>query len=211
MKVLLYGASGEVGLRIARELLDRGHEVTGVSRSGSIDAIEHPNFRVVEGDVTDAAQVAEFAAGHDAVASAVGAAGGDPDVLIEGAKALVEGLREAGVDRLVVVGGGGTLRTEEGIDLVDHPDFPEAVRPRSLVHRDALHYLHDVDDLDWTFVAPPAILEPGERTGEYRVGERELVRDEQGESRISTEDYAIAFVDELESGEMVRRHMTVAY
>lgn len=211
MKVLLYGASGEVGIRIARELLSRGHEVTGVSRSGSLDAIDHPDFRVVEGDVTDDAQVAELAADHDAVASAIGPAGGDPHVLLEAAEALVSGLREAGVDRLVVVGGGGTLKTEDGIDFVDHPDFPEQVRPRSLVHREALEFLKDVEDVDWTFVAPPAILEPGERTGEYRVGERELMGEEDGESRISMEDYAVAFVDELEDGEMIRRHMAVAY
>lgn len=211
MKVLLYGASGEVGTRIARELLDRGHEVTGVSRGGSIDSIDHPDLRVVGGDVTDGDEVAELAAGHDAVASAIGPAGGDPDVILEGAKALVSGLREAGVDRLVVVGGGGTLTVEDGTDLVDNPDFPDAVRPRSLRHRDALAVLQDVEDLDWTFVAPPYVLEPGERTGEYRVGERELLRDEDGESRISMADYAVAFVDELEEGEMIRRHMTVAY
>lgn len=209
--MLLYGAGGQVGRRIARELLGRGHEVTGVSRSGTIEGIDHPDVRAVEGDVTDADEVAELAAEHDAVASAIGPAGGDPDVILEGAKALVSGLREAGVDRLVVVGGGGTLKVEDGRDLVDTPDFPEEIRPRSLAHREALELLKDVEDLDWTFVAPPYVLSPGERTGEYRVGERELMWDEDGESRISMEDYAVAFVDELERGEMIRRHMTVAY
>lgn len=212
MNVLLLGASGDVGRRIANELLDRGHAVTGVSRTGSIEGIADDDFSVAEGDATDPDTIADLAAGHDAVVSAVGPSDGDPDVLRETARALVSGLREAGVDRLLVVGGGGTLEVEPGQDLVDTEDFPEEVRPGSEAHRDALHHLQaEADDLDWTFLAPPIILTPGERTGEYRTGTRQLLFDDEGESHISMEDLAVALVDELEANEFVHEHMTAAY
>lgn len=212
MNVLVFGASGDVGSRIARELLDRGHQVTGVSRSGSIDAVDGDDFEVAQGDATNPDDVADLARGHDAVVSAIGPADEGPDVLRESADGLVTGLREAGVSRVVVIGGGGTLEIEPGVDLVDTEDFPDEVRPASEAHRDALHQLQDeADDLEWTFLAPPIVLAPGERTGEYRTGTRELMFDEEGDSEISMEDLAVAVADELEEPSFVHEHMTVAY
>lgn len=212
MRVLLFGASGDVGRRIAAELLERGHHVTGVSRSGAIDGIDDDAFAVAAGDATEADDVAELSEGHDAVVSAVGPGDEGPDVLRDAADALIAGLERTGVHRLLVIGGGGTLEVEPGVDLVDTEEFPDEIRPASEAHRDALHtYQAEGDVLDWTFLAPPMILEPGERTGQYRTDERELLFDDEGNSRITMEDLAVAVADELEAPEHVHAHMTVAY
>jgi len=214
MKVLLFGASGAIGGQIATELLDRGHQVTGVSRHASSDDLGNPNLTTTEGDATDPGTVARLAPGHDAVASAIGPVRGssdNPQELVAAAKALVDGLRQAGVPRLVVVGGAGSLEVSPGVRVIDAPDFPPAWKPAAQAHIDALAVYRTVSDLDWTFISPAGLIGPGERTGTFRIGGDQLLNDAEGNSRISIPDYAIAFVDELEQGNALRRRITIAY
>jgi hypothetical protein len=211
MKVLLAGATGNIGSAIGAELLRRGHDVAGMTRSGK--APEGLDIPVAAGDVTDAATLAELAAGVQAVISAVGPGHGDVDgnPYLEAQEAFTQALRKVGVARLLVVGGAGSLQDGSGQRLVDSPDFPAAWKPDALRQAEALDAYRRVDDLDWTYVSPAALIGPGERTGSYRLGGERLVVDEQGESRISYADYAVVIVDELERGNALRRRITAAY
>lgn len=211
MKVLLVGASGNIGRAIGAELRSRGHQVVGLSRSGK--APEGLDIPVTAGDVADASTVAELAQGVDAVISAIGPGHGDVtgNPYLEAQEALTQGLRKAGVSRLLVVGGAGSLQGPDGERLVDSPQFPAAWKSDALRQAAALEAYREVDDLDWTYVSPAALIGPGERTGSYRAGGDQLVVDDQGESRISYADYAVAVVDELEQGNALRRRITAAY
>ncbi len=211
MDVLLLGASGRIGRRVTAELLDRGHTVTGVSRSGTVEGIDHPEFAAVAGDATDPDQVARLAAGHDAVGSALGPGEDEsPAVLAEMMRATVEGLRRASVDRLVWTGGAGGLEVAPGTKLVETEEFPDDWEPLARAAIDAYEVLREADDLEWTYLAPAAIIEPGERTGEYRTAAGELVEDD-GESYVSMEDFAVAFTDELEDADAVHTYLGVGY
>jgi len=75
----------------------------------------------------------------------------------------------------------------------------------------ALRYLRTVDDPAWTYLTPPPAVKPGKRTGKFRLGGTRLVVNDQGESRISAEDYGVALVDELEHPKHVRQQFTAAY
>ncbi|WP_188191791.1 NAD(P)-dependent oxidoreductase [Nonomuraea sp. SYSU D8015] len=201
MKILLFGATGMIGQRIAAELTDRGHEVTGVSRSGG----------PVKGDVHDSATLAK---GHDAVVSAISPPrdGTEPEgPFVEAYQALIEGVRAAGVRRLIVVGGAGSLKIPSGVDLVDTPEFPDLYKKEALAQRTVLHLFREVGDLDWTYISPAAEIAPGDRTGIYRIGGDDLLVDSEGRSFITAEDYAVAVADELENGAHPRKRITVAY
>ncbi|TKX74911.1 NAD-dependent epimerase/dehydratase family protein [Halorubrum sp. GN11_10-6_MGM] len=212
MDVLLLGASGRIGQRVATELLSRGHSVTGVSRSGSVEGIDDDAFVAVAGDATDADQVARLAAGHDTVASALGPGeGDDPEVLTEMIEAVVEGLRRASVDRLVWTGGAGGLSVGPDTRLVETAEFPDEWEPVARAAIEAYEILAAADDLRWTYLAPAALIEPGERTGEYRTADGELVADDSGDSYISMEDFAVALVDELDSGDGVHTYVGTGY
>jgi uncharacterized protein len=209
MKVVLYGASGMIGSRILNELVSRGHQVTAVVRNpDKISAAAR--VRVLKGDVTEPESVAQTARGADAAISAYAPPKGDEPVISAAAHALLEGLEKAGVRRLLVVGGAGSLEVAPGVALVDAPGFPEAYRDIAMAHRDVLPILKE-SDLDWTCLSPAGIIEPGERTGKFRLGTTTLLTDENGESRISAEDYAVALVDELENPRHLRRQFTLAY
>lgn len=196
MKIVLFGATGMVGSRIARELKQRGHEVTTATRSTGAD-------------VTDPAAVASVAAGADVLISAVSARGVDY-TLADVARSLIEGARRADVRRLVVVGGAGSLEVAPGVRLVDTPEFKEEWKPEALQHAEALEVYRGIGDLDWTFVSPAAYIHPGDRTGSYRLGGDQLLVDENGKSEISAEDYAIAIADLLEQNGHARERVSVA-
>ncbi|WP_408960436.1 NAD(P)-dependent oxidoreductase [Natrinema sp. 74] len=200
MNVLLLGASGRIGQRTATELLDRGHAVTGVSRSGTVEGLDDDEFVAVTGDATDSDDVAKLATGHDAVVSTLGPSDDEsPEILTEMMDAVIAGLRRAAVDRLVWTGGAGGLKVGPETMLIETDDFPEEWEPVARAAIDAYDILSEAEDLTWTYLAPAAVIEPGERTGEYRTAERELVTNDEGDSYISMADFAIALVDELEA------------
>ncbi|MGW7518195.1 NAD(P)-dependent oxidoreductase [Streptomyces sp. NPDC054796] len=211
MKILLFGATGMVGSRIAAEALRRGHEVTAVSRSGKAPASgEEGGLTAVAADASDAGTVTRLAEGHDAVASALapprdGSAPAAP--FLADNRALIEGVRNSGVRRLVVVGGAGSLEVAPGTELVDTPGFPDAYKGEALAHREVLALYRSVEDLDWTYVSPAPEIGPGERTGTYRLGGDQLL---EGGERISAEDYAVAFLDELEKDAHPRTRISAA-
>ncbi len=124
---------------------------------------------------------------------------------------MITALRRANVRRLVILGGAGGLEISPGVRVVDAPDFPAMWKANALAQIKALALYREVEDLDWTVVSPAAIIEPGERTGNFQIGGDQLLVDAEGRSRISIADYAIAFVNELERGEAIRRRITVAY
>lgn len=211
MKIALYGTSGMIGRCICEEALVRGHQITGIARDPAKLDLRHPRLTTAKGDVRDPASIASAVAGHDAVISAVGPRqDDDPQMVVEAANALTQGLQRAGVRRLLVVGGAGSLEIEPGLQLVDTPDFPAAWKPVSLAARDALA-VYRAADLDWTYLSPAAEIAPGERTGQYRTDTDRLVTDAAGESHISAEDYAVAMLDELEQPKHIRQRFTAAY
>lgn len=215
MKIAIFGVSGMIGQRIAAEALRRGHSVTGIVRDPGRVTLSDDNLHVVQGNVLDPAQVAELVAGHDVVVISVQPqfARGETDtqMFVQAAHSAHEGLQQAGVDRLIVVGGAGSLEVAPGVQLVDTPEFPADWKPLAKGLSDALNVYRTFDDLDWTFVSPAALIEPGDRTGTYRTGRDQLVADEQGQSRISAEDYAVAILDEIEQPSFVQQRFTVAY
>ncbi len=111
----------------------------------------------------------------------------------------------------MVVGGAGTLEVSPGIALMDAPGFPEAYRSEGMGGRRFLDVLRGQTELDWTFLSPSAEFVPGTRTGSFRIGQDQLLVGADGKSWISMEDYAIAFVDEMETPRHPRQRFTVGY
>jgi len=203
MKVALIGVSGRVGSRIAAELLKRGHTVTGIARNPGKVA-PRPGLILREGDATQLSTPAPLIAGHDAVVSASRFQTSD-------ANALINAVKRSGVKRLLVVGGAGSLEVAPGKALVDSPGFPDAYKAEATAGVKFLDVLRKERDLDWTFLSPSAEFAPGERTGKFRLGGDQMLVDAKGKSWISMEDFAIAFVDEVEHPKHSRQRFTVGY
>lgn len=209
MNVVLYGATGMIGSRIQRELVLRGHTVTAVVRDPS-RVESNPTVTAVKGDLTDSADVAAKAKGADAIISSYSPGQGAEDTLLRATHSLIAGATSAGVSRVLVVGGAGSLYVAPGVTVIDSGHLPEEWKAIAIAHSDALEILRTAD-LDWTYLSPAAFIQPGERTGTFRLGKDDLVADAKGDSRISAEDYAIALVDELEQPKHLRQRFTLGY
>ncbi|UGT64344.1 NAD(P)-dependent oxidoreductase [Nocardia asteroides] len=223
MRIGVFGASGVIGSRVVREAERRDHEVTAIAR----DAARLPDdlgARRVVADWLDADGIAAAIAELDVVISAVNVGHGIADTIahaddfVAGAHAMVAALhRHPGV-RLVVVGGGGSLEVAPGLQLVDtgaaftevlteRLGVPAEYRAVVLALREALD-VYRRSNRNWTYLSPSSgLVEPGERTGRYRVGGDQLLS---GDADISAEDLAVALLDEVEGARFVQRRFTVA-
>ena len=216
MKIALIGATGFVGAAVLQELLSRGHEVSALVRSPE-KLTARSGLTPIRVDVRDAAAVAAAVRGADAVISAYNPGWNAPELYAEflrGHDAIVEGVKRAGLHRLLVVGGAGSLYVSPGVQFVDTPAFldhvPPNIVPGARAARDALTALRGETRLDWSLISPPAALAPGERSGRYRVGGDDLLFAGDAPAGISVADLAVAIVDEIEQPRHVRQRFTVA-
>jgi uncharacterized protein len=202
MKVALVGATGNAGSRVLKELVDRGHQVTGIVRHPE----NVPKIDNVSAVGTDGSQssLAKAIAGHDAVVTSVKFLDLDPDV-------IVPAVLESGVKRYVVVGGAGSLLNPQGVEEVHSEGFPEPAKPNSLRGSYMLDILRETKGLDWTYISPSRMFVPGERTGIFRYGKDSMLFDAEGNSGISFEDFALALADELETPNYVGERFTIGY
>ncbi|CAM00153.1 hypothetical protein A8924_1210 [Saccharopolyspora erythraea NRRL 2338] len=210
MRLVLFGATGFAGGRIMREATARGHEVVPVARNvGSL-----PGARA--GSLHDEAFVLDVTSGADVIAVAIpGRPMEDGRKLLDAVPGLFAAASKHGA-RIGVVGGAGSLRvSEDGPRLIDTPEFPAEFKDEAGSHAEVLEAFRRAPaEIDWFYLSPAAVFgsyAPGERTGRYRTGGDVLLTDEEGVSAIGGDDYAIAFVDEVESAAHSRSRFTVAY
>jgi putative NADH-flavin reductase len=212
MKIAVFGATGNIGSRVITEALNRGHDVTAIMRHPEDYTLEQPHLKVARGDIFRTQDVEAAVFNHDAIVSAYNfTKGAKPSTIVEVAEPLISGLKQAGVKRLIIVGGAGSLEVAPGLQLVDSPGFPPEFKDAALAHRDALKVYQKEKELNWTYISPAAYIEPGERTGNFRRGKDKLITDEDGNSRISMEDFAVAIIDEIMNPQHIRQRFTVGY
>jgi uncharacterized protein len=214
MKIALIGASGFIGSYILKEALERGHSVTAIVRDPTKIKLQHFNLEVKQGDVMDESTLVRLVSGHDAVISSYNPGWTNPNIAADttaGYRSIIEGVKQSGVKRLLVVGGAGSLEVSPGLQLVDSGAFPATFKPAVLAMREVLYTLRIETVLEWTFLSPSLDIKPGERTGKFRIGKDKLLKDENGESRITASDYAMAMIDELEHPKHSGMRFTVGY
>ncbi|HEX4113613.1 MAG TPA: NAD(P)-dependent oxidoreductase [Stellaceae bacterium] len=201
MKIAIVGGTGNIGTRLTKEAVSRGHSVTAIARNPD-KAHQDAKVSARKGDVTKPDALAPLLAGHDLVISAVRFSQSPVDNILDATK-------RAGVKRLLVVGGAASLKGADGKLVFE--SLPEAWRGEAGAGLKFLDTLKGETVLDWTFLSPSAMIGPGERTGKFRLGLEDLLVDKDGKSHISYEDYAIAMIDEVEKPKHSRKRFTVGY
>lgn len=211
MNITLIG-TGFVGAAVLDELLQRGHQVTVLARHPD-KLSPRPGLTVRQGSAQNADDVKAAATGQDAVISAYNPGWSVPDIhdqFLTGTRAILAGVKASGTRRLLVIGGAGSLYVAPGVQLVDTPAFPAEWKQGALAAREALNLIREETELEWTFLSPAILLEPGQRTGQYRVGQDAPLMNGDQPGRISVQDLAVAVVDEIEQPRHVRQRFTVA-
>jgi putative NADH-flavin reductase len=209
MNVVVYGGTGHSGSEIVKELVRRGHTVTAVSRK--VDSAKgQSGVTAKTDDLSNVDAIAAIIKGADVVVSAYAPPMDQTDALVDVTRREIEAVKKAGGPRLLVVGGAGLLEVAPGVTLIKSGHLPAEYLPIATSHEKALEVLR-ASDINWTYLSPAAFFVPGERTGKFRLGTKELVADAKGESKISFADYAIALVDEIERPAHERASFSVGY
>ncbi|HXC95683.1 MAG TPA: NAD(P)H-binding protein [Edaphobacter sp.] len=209
MNIVVYGATGNSGKEIVKELVRRGHKVTGVARK--VDSLQgQAGVTTKVDDLSDVDKIAAIIKGADAVVSAYAPPPDHTEALIDVTKREIDAVKKAGGPRLLVVGGAGLLEVASGVTLIQSGHLPAEYMAIATSHEKALGVLRR-SDINWTYLSPAAFFVPGERTGKFRLGTNELISDAKGESKISFADYAIALADEIEKPKHERASFSVGY
>ncbi|AMW85272.1 Rrf2-linked NADH-flavin reductase [Pseudomonas yamanorum] len=202
-KIAIIGATGRAGSQLLEEALRRGHTVTAIARNTDKIGVR-PGVTVKQVDALDAQALEQAIRGNDVVISAAHFA-------TLPAEAVINPVKKAGVKRLLVVGGAGSLLLSGGSRVIDSPGFPEEYKAEASAGSAFLDTLRQEKDLDWTFLSPSAEFVETARTGKFRLGQDELLVSSEGRSWISFADFAIALIDEVEMPKHSRQRFTAGY
>ena len=218
MRVAVIGATGFVGSHIVEELVNRNQSIKAFARNTD-NVLDSKNVAKVALDVNDVQALATDLKGADVVVSAFNAGWTNPNIYedyLKGAKAIEEATKLAGVKRLIVVGGAGSLyvNDKKELQIVDAPDFPEQIKQGALAARDYYNILKQDNELDWTMFSPAPEMHQGtsgERKATYCLGNDVPVFNAEGRSILSVEDVAVVIADEIENANHIKSRFTAAY
>jgi len=233
MKIAIIGATGFVGAAVLDEALAREHDVTAIVRDATRLPADVERLTAVTCDIRDRAALASAIAKHDVVISAYNPGhdiAANPHLyreVVEGAVAMIDAVKRAGIPYFVYLGGAASLFREPGLRVADDPRFPDEYSvsvPASLEHfaedkrrsidiplagRVVLHLFEHDRSFEWSYLSPPLFLQPGSRSGQYVRGTDTFVWDGDRPAAISIADYAVAVLDEAEQRAGRHEHYTV--
>lgn len=201
MELIVFGATGQVGLQLVKQALWRGHSVKAYGRNVYEMDIENDQLKKIKGALFDAGEVLHAIKGCDAVLSAIGGAFDGADKARSlGMKNIVTQMQKAAVKRIVALGGLGILNFDDQSLIIDQKDYTEEYLPVGNEHRKAYNFLKD-SPLDWTFVCSPDIINDGP-TGNYITSKD--YPPQPNLNRINAGDLAQFMLNELERNEFVK-------
>ncbi len=212
MNIGVIGASGRIGQRIVAEALQRGHNVTAFTSNAAKIPADKGKVVWKTADVMNADSVGAAMQGQDVLISSYGPAmGADPKPLVTAAETLLTAGEKNPKVRVLMVGGAGSLEVAPGKTVIDSGLIPAQYIAIPIAHKEALDVFKKNSTVNWTYFSPAGSIQPGERTGKFRLGGEQLVVGENGKSEISMEDYAVALLDEVEKPQHERKRFTVGY
>lgn len=207
MKLVIFGAASGIGKEAALQAAAAGHQVTGVVRRNPPST---PGIHYVQGDVTDAAFVARITKGSDAVISAVGTAQFKQPLTLysDGAKALIKGMKQSGVKRLIVLSAGGATVEENDPLIFRFVLKPILQRFLKYLYEDMLRMerLLEASALDWTILRL-SYLTNKPVTGKYRIARESAVRFGWSIRRADAAHYILHNIDNQKD---YQRHICIA-
>lgn len=217
MKIAVIGATGFVGKNIVDELVNRHHQVLGISRKENKS--DRNNLAFVSQDIFDVAELSKALKGYDVVVSAYNPGWHNPNIydeFLKGSQAIQQAVKLSGVTRFIVIGGAGSLYIAEGVQVIDSDKIPMVphVKPGATAARDYLNILKEEKDLDWVFFSPALEMHAGittGRTGKYRLGKDAPVFNAEKRSILSPQDVAVVIADEVETPKHHHTRFTAAY
>jgi len=171
MKIVVFGASGGMGIKVVEQALEAKHFVTAFLRTPSKIAIQHPNLTLFQGDVMDVAAVDNAIAGQEVVISVLHTTRPPvPGMMETAAKNITSAMQKHGIRRIISTTGAAVLQPEDQPKVGDRLiNALISIFDRNFVVDSSANVrVIQASDLDWTIARFPRLMD-GTRTGKYRV------------------------------------------
>ncbi|MEV4353327.1 NAD(P)H-binding protein [Nonomuraea sp. NPDC049625] len=201
MHLAIFGATGRTGRVVLDQALERGHQVTALSRSPATIP-QHERLRVVTGDVRDFAPVAQTIEDAHAVVSTLGRQRRGPAICTEGIRTILSAIAAGRPRRLLILSNYGVAESRHRSLYVAVSWLLERSVLRDKEHMEALVR---PSETEWTLVRAP-ILTSGPRTGRYRTGSDLRLT---FTSKVSRADIAEFMLSELEDNTYLRQGVAI--
>lgn len=207
MKILVFGATGRVGVNVTNYALAQGHEVTAFIRDRTKITPQHPHLTTVEGDIYHPVSVAAALDGEfDAVVNTVGVDPFKPSTIVtDSVRTVVGAMSEAGISRYLGITGTAQMPNNIGgaisAAVIRRSPIRHAVRDHDGALRIITH-----SELAWTLAGCPYIRD-GALTGQYRLSSSFPG----GFKTISPQDVADFLIRELTSRQHVQQIVGIWY
>ena len=214
MKVAVIGATGFIGAKILEESVSRGYDTIAISRNPPKN-ISNGKYTFISTDVFDIKKLQNALKDVNIVIHAYCPPKDSTfevmeDLQVKATKNIIEASKNVGARRLLVVGGAGTLITN-GVRNMDTPGFPPEYGPLANATAKVLSLVLEQKEIPGTVLCPSLNIYPGEKQGKFRLGNDETLFNENGESKISNSDFAVAMIDEIANENFIGKRFTVGY
>jgi putative NADH-flavin reductase len=198
LRILVIGGTSGVGLETVKLALNRGHQVTAMSRHPERLTLVHDRLAIVKGDVLDAASVETAMTGHDVVVFTIGIGPTRKPVTVfsEGARNILEAMQKRRVPQLISVTGIGA-GDSRGHGSFVYDNFIQPFLLKTMYEdKDRSEELIRDSNVNWTIVRP-GFLNDDTSEAKYRVisGMTDITAGD-----ISRADVAHYIVEVLETG-----------
>ena len=209
MKIVVFGASGGMGIKVVEQALEARHIVTAFLRTPSKIAIQHPNLILFQGDVMDATTVENVMAGQEAVISVLHTT--RPPVLgmmETAAKNIISAMQKHSIRRIISTTGAAVPQAEDQPEVGDRliNSLLNILDKNFVFDSSANVRVIQASDLDWTIARFQRLMD-GARTGKYRVA---YLGKDSG-TQISRADGADFVLKELTEKKWLRKAPVVSY
>jgi putative NADH-flavin reductase len=177
MRLIIFGANGQTGLELVSQALDEGHRVTAFVRNPRTMNIQHPDLKVVKGDLLEYDLVQAAMQGQEVVLSVLGVNSFKKNSIIsDGTQNIIRAMNEHNTTRFICVTtmGLGESKNQKGwayimpISLMFRIQRLPILR-NQFVDRELQEEHIKNSTLDWIIVRPGGLTN-GPRTGSYSHG-----------------------------------------
>lgn len=168
MKIIVFGATGTVGIEIVKQGLATGHQVTAFVRDpDKLANVRHERLRVVQGDVQNIETLESALLGQEAVLCALGD-GAKGKIRAVGTGNIMEGMTNVGINRLICQSTLGAGDSYNSLNFLWKYIMFGILLRRALADHNLQEKLIRDSSLDYTIVRPSAFSN-GDITKNYEV------------------------------------------
>ena len=209
MNLLIFGSTGGTGRQLVQQALEQGHTVTAFARNPAKLEIQHPNLKVVQGDVMDSTSVEKAVKNQDAVVCVLGAGQNmTSKIRSQGTQQIIQAMDKGGIERFICQSTLGAGDSWENLNFFwKYIMFGFLLRKPFADHQLQENYVQQ-SRLDWTIVRPGAFVD-GERTGNYRQGFPG--NDQTSKLKISRADVADFILKQLTDNSYLHQTPSISY